>query len=97
MNPIFLLAILAFAADTAAQGTWKGYISDRRCGATIDAECNKRCFDEGQPAVLVTDGKGDLLDIVNSDAVTKYPGAHVEIQGTLKDGKLTVKAINPAP
>ena len=97
MNLLFLLASFAFAAapGDSTDGTWKGYISDRRCGTVIDPDCNKRCFEEGQPAVLVTDDKGDLIDIANTDAVKAYPGAHVTITGVLKDGKLTVRTVKP--
>jgi len=88
-----LLLALNLADGAAFSGTWKGHISDLKCGAMIDAACNKRCLDEGQSAVLVTDEGGELLPINNTDFVKKYAGAHVEIKGTSKDGQITVKDV----
>ena len=93
MNSLLLLLTLADGA--AFPGTWKGHISDLKCGAMIDAACNKRCLDEGQSAILVTDGTGELLPITNTDSVRKYAGAHVEIKGTSKDGQITVREVKP--
>ena len=89
-----ILLLLSLCAEPQTV-TWKGTISDHRCGTNIDPVCNKRCFDEGESAVLVTDDKGEVLDIANGDLVKKYPGAHVVIQGLFKDGKLTIKSVKP--
>lgn len=99
MNRIGLIALSCVtlgALTSAAPGpdattTYKGFISDRRCGAAVDAECNKRCFDQGETPVLVVDGSGVVLDIVNAEKVMSMPGAHVEITGTMDaEQKLTV-------
>ena len=91
----FLLLLLTLADGAAFPGTWKGHISDLKCGAMIDAACNKRCMDEGQSAILVTDEVGDLLPITNTGFVKQYAGAHVEVKGTLKDGQITVREVKP--
>ena len=94
-NVNFLILLLSLADGAAFPGTWKGHISDLKCGAMIDAACNRRCLDEGQSAILVTDGTGELLPITNTESVKKYAGAHVEVKGTSKDGQITVKEVRP--
>jgi hypothetical protein len=71
------------SAPSAAAATYKGFISDHRCGAAIDAACNKQCFQLGETPVLVLDGSGDIFDISNGEKVTSLPGAHVEVTGQL--------------
>ncbi len=93
---IALLLILHLADGAAFPGTWKGRISDAKCGAAmVDAACNKRCMDEGQQAVLVEDESGEVRPINNTDFVKQYAGAHVEIKGTSKDGQITVREVKP--
>ena len=93
MNALLLMLILADGASYP--GTWKGRISDLKCGAMVDAACNKRCIEEGQSAVLVEDETGELRPISNTDFVKDYAGAHVEIKGTSKDGQITVRNVKP--
>ena len=92
---IGLLLILNLADGAAFSGTWKGRISDLKCGAMVDAACNRRCIDEGQSAVLVEDETGELRPISNTDFVKNYAGAHVEVKGTSKDGQITVRDVKP--
>jgi hypothetical protein len=91
MNALFLMLMLLDGA--AAPGTWKGRISDLKCGAMVDAACNKRCIDQGQQAVLVEDETGEIRPISNTDDVKKYAGAHVQINGTSKDGQIRVREV----
>ena len=91
-----LILLLSLADGAAFPGTWKGRISDLKCGATmVDAACNRKCMDEGQSAVLVMDDSGDLMPITNTESVKKFAGAHVEVKGTSKDGQITVKDVRP--
>jgi hypothetical protein len=55
-----LLLILMLADGASLPGTWKGRISDLKCGAMVDAACNRRCIEEGQQAVLVEDETGEI-------------------------------------
>ena len=94
---IILVCVTTSFAVSAAQkpvaaSTYKGFISDKKCGKNIDPKCNKQCFDEGETPVLVVDGSGEVLDIENHAKVASLPGAHVEIKATksAKDNKLTV-------
>ena len=91
MNALLLMLMLADGA--ALPGTWKGRISDLKCGAMVEAACNRRCMDEGQQAVLVEDGTGEIRPINNTDMVKKYAGEHVEIQGSSKDGQINVREV----
>lgn len=91
MIALFLMLILADGA--ALPGTWKGRISDLKCGATVEASCNKRCIEEGQQAVLVEDETGEIRPINNTDVVKKYAGTHVEVKGTSKDGQINVREV----
>src|SRR5580700_10279258 len=88
---IALLLMLMLADGAALPGTWKGRISDLKCGAMVDAACNRRCIGEGQQAVLVEDETGEILPITDTDVVKKYVGEHVEVKGTSKDGQINVR------
>ena len=90
-----LLLILTLADGAAFNGTWKGRISDLKCGAMVDAACNRRCMEEGQSAVLVEDDSGEIRPITNTDFVKNHAGAHVEVKGTSKDGQITVRDVKP--
>src|SRR5450631_4260699 len=91
MIALFLILILADGA--AVPGTWKGRISDLKCGAKVDAACNRRCIAEGQQAVLVEDGTGEIRPITDTDVVKKYIGEHVEVTGSSKDGQINVREV----
>ena len=88
MNALLLMLILADGASFP--GTWKGRISDSKCGAMIDKACITRCIEEDhQQAVLVEDGTGEIRPITNTDSVKKYAGEHVEIKGSIKEGQIS--------
>jgi hypothetical protein len=85
-----LLLMLMLADGASFPGTWKGYISDAKCGAMIDKACIKRCIEQDhQQAVLVEDGTGEIRPITNTDSVKKYAGEHVEIKGSIKEGQIS--------
>ena len=93
-GPGYDAALRLILADGAAfPGTWKGRISDLKCGAMVDAACNMRCIEEGQQAVLVEDETGEIRPINNTDSVKKYVGAHVEVKGSSKDGQINVREV----
>jgi hypothetical protein len=88
-----LLLMLMLADGAALPGTWKGRISDLKCGAMVDAACNRRCIDEGQQAVLVEDETGEIRPINNTESVKNYAGMHVEVKGSSKDGQINVREV----
>jgi hypothetical protein len=90
---IALLLMLILMDGAALPGTWKGRISDLKCGEMVDAACNRRCIEEGQQAVLVEDGTGEIRPITDTDFVKKYIGEHVEVKGTSKDGQINVREV----
>jgi hypothetical protein len=90
---IALLLMMILADGAALPGTWRGRISDLKCSAMVDAACNRRCIEEGQQAVLVEDETGEIRPINNTDSVKKYTGAHVEVNGTSKDGLINVRDV----
>lgn len=79
---MILGAALAFAADKGL-ATYTGYISDKSCGPKVDAACNKMCFDQGLPPVLVVDKTGDILEFEDPAPFKAHPAAHVEVQATV--------------
>jgi hypothetical protein len=99
MNRIALIALSCLplgiftSAAPRADTTYKGFISDKRCGAHVDSECNKRCFEQGETPVLVVDGTGAILEIANADKVTSMPGAHVEIVGEVDSKEQTLVVV----
>lgn len=81
------------AATHAASRTWRGYVSDQMCGKQVGTDCNRRCFKDGQPAVLVLDDTDEVLAISNPETLTSYPGDHVEVTGALAGRLLQVSAV----
>lgn len=83
------------AAKSAKPETFTGRVSDAKCGVNVDADCNKRCFDNGQEPVLVLDGSDEVLSTVKGDELKKYPGSHVQVAGTRAGDVLTVSQVKP--
>jgi hypothetical protein len=90
---IALLLMMILFDGAALPGTWKGRIGDLKCGAKIDAACSRKCIAEGQQAVLVEDGTGEIRPINNTDSVKDYIGEHVKVDGTSKDGMIKVHEV----
>lgn len=82
------------AADKTT--TIDAWISDERCGANIDAECSKRCVEQGAKLVVVNIKDRTVLPVVNQDSIKGLAGQHVIVTGTMKDGTLTVATVKPA-
>lgn len=79
---------------SATKGEWKGYISDEKCGAKVNADCAKRCVEAGKKAVFVTDKDKSILAIDNQDAVKDHVGHHVDVKGTVSNGTLHVDSVS---
>ncbi len=75
--------------------TYTGFVSDSRCGRNVDVECNKKCFNEGTPAVLVLDAGGDILSVKDDSELKKYPGSHVSVTGVRSGSVLEIKSVTP--
>lgn len=73
--------------STGTASTFTGQVSDKSCGRSVDAACNKVCIDRGIAPVLVLDQIGDVLEVANPELLRNHPGAHVTVTGT-RDGSL---------
>ena len=91
------LCLSAFAYD-AHKGSWKGWISDEKCGAAnasaAKADCAKKCIEGGQKMVFVNDKDKSVLPIANPEALKGHEGHHVMVKGKVENGALTVDSAN---
>jgi len=90
--------VLTFSAASSFAETFTGWVSDAMCAknpAKVSnanhADCAKKCIEGGSPAVLVVDGK--VYKVSNPDALKSHAGEKVTVDGTLKDGMLTVDSV----
>ena len=110
-----LAAALAIAwtiagANSAAEQTWTGKISDNLCSASHtrmatsvfppfeDPQCVLECAKAGGKFVFV-DKDDKALQIANQDFedIKKHPGVLVTLTGELKGDTITITKIEPAP
>jgi len=86
--------LLAFTLSLSAKdASWKGWISDAKCGAggakAEHRECALKCSEGGQQLVLVTaDKKVHALD--NQDLAKEHAGHEVTVHGSA-DAKGDIK------
>ncbi|HJT89149.1 MAG TPA: hypothetical protein VJ732_14880 [Bryobacteraceae bacterium] len=97
MNKAILAFALAAGFSTIAMGaTYKGYIIDQKCSNMKnmrgDVDCAQKCIKAGSPAVLVTDS-GKVYKIADQEKVIPMAGKQVTINGTMKNGEITVSSI----
>lgn len=105
-----IAAVLWMGVSPAAQdtGTWTGIISDSMCETShssmtehgkkgTDKDCTLMCVKDGAEYVLVSEG--EVLQIANQDFqdLERLAGSTVKLTGELKEGAITVTAIEAAP
>lgn len=89
---------LALCSVAAFAETWKGTVSDAKCGAKhADASeksmaCVKGCVKGGSAAVFVTED-GKVVPIHNGDAVAAHLGHKVTITGKITDGAVHIDSV----
>ena len=90
---------LSFAATGAYAETLTGYVADAMCAkdphkvsSADHADCAKKCIGMGDKPVLVVDEK-IVYTVTNPDMLVKHVGEKVTVNGTVKDGALTVKSV----
>jgi hypothetical protein len=93
---LFLCSVMAMAAPK--DSTWAGWISDSKCAAkganAAHAQCAKKCIENGEKPVLVTDKDQKVVPIENPAAVAGHEGQHVQVAGTMTDnGSLHVDSV----
>jgi hypothetical protein len=87
-----LIACSAFAAPM--KGSWAGWVSDAKCGASkIDAACVKECEAGGSPLVFVSDKDKSVLQVSNQDMLKGHEGHHVKVKGTVDGETLTITSV----
>ena len=101
MKKFAALATLAFCFATtgAFAETLTGYVSDAMCAkdahkvsSADHAACAKKCIAGGEKPVLVV-GEKTVYTITNPAILIPHAGEKVTVQGTVKDGALTVKSV----
>jgi hypothetical protein len=89
---------LALCSVAAFADTWKGTVSDAKCGAKhADASeksmaCVKGCVKGGSAPVFVTED-GKVVPIHNADSVKDHLGHKVTITGKLMDGAVHIDSV----
>jgi hypothetical protein len=90
---------LTIATTSALAETLTGYVADAMCAkdphkvsSADHADCAKKCIGMGEKPVLVVDEK-IVYTVTNPDMLTKHAGEKVTVDGTVKDGALTVKSV----
>jgi hypothetical protein len=89
---MFMMVGASFAADAT---TVKGYVADSKCGAKgkTNAECTKKCIQEGAKMVVVTDNGEKVLTVENPDALAGHEGHHVAVTGTVTGDSIHVDSV----
>jgi len=93
-----LLLLATWAVASPAPNSWDGWISDAKCaakGANAEhAQCAKKCVENGEKPVLVTDSGQKVVAIENPGAVAGHEGQHVKVTGSLTaSGALHVEKV----
>ena len=95
---IGLLLALSIGSQ-AADRSWKGWITDSRCGAAGahpgDKECAKSSVKRGAKFVLVDDSNKTVYVLDRQDKVALHAGEHVEMERTVDGHTLKVISIRP--
>jgi len=87
---VLVLSVAAITAETKT--TLDGWVSDANCGAMVNATCAKECARDGVKLVFVNSDR-EVLHVANPDALKGYEGEHVEVEGKLDNGLLTVSSV----
>ena len=90
---------LAFATTCTFAETYTGYVSDAMCAkdahkvsSADHADCAKKCIAGGEKPVLVVAEK-TVYTITNPEILVPHAGEKVTVEGTEKDGALTVSSV----
>jgi len=98
--PFLFVLFFALPIASAADRTWKGWITDSHCGVAGahpgDTACAKSCVKKGAKFVLVEDSTKKIYTLDPQDQVEPHAGGHVLITGTLEGHVLKFTKIEPA-
>jgi hypothetical protein len=86
--------IIGSAFASPMKGSWTGWVSDAKCGASkIDAACVKECEAGGSPLVFVNDKDKSVLQVSNQDLLKGHEGHHIKVKGSVDGDTLTVSSV----
>ena len=88
LGMVSMLSLGALASGK--KGTWTGWVSDQKCGATVKAGCTKACADAGEKLVFVNDKDHSVLAVSNPEVLKGHEGHHIKVKGTVDNGVLTI-------
>jgi len=98
---IVLLASLSMAKDNASSKASKvsGWITDAKCaskaGADLsNADCAKKCAEQGEKLVFVSDKDKKVYQVDNQDALKGHEGHHVSVTVTTNNDTLHVDKVD---
>ena len=88
-RPVITIILILFTTavvSSAADRSWKGWITDSRCGAAGahpgDKECAKSCVKKGAKFVFVDDADKKVYALDSQDEAAPHAGEHVMVKGT---------------
>jgi predicted carbohydrate-binding protein with CBM5 and CBM33 domain len=63
LSLVLMVAVIAAhaIAEQPHSGTWKGQVSDQKCGRNVNSDCTKKCLQAGEQPVLVVDNTSEVL------------------------------------
>jgi hypothetical protein len=102
INSILLAIAFAVLASVsvakAAGGAMNGWITDAKCAAKgsnlSNADCAKKCAEQGEKLVFVSDSDKKIISVDNQDALKGHEGHHVAVTGKVENGSLHVDKIS---
>jgi hypothetical protein len=93
---VLVLAVVAYAGQSAKTATLKGWVSDSECAAHGDKKCsNKQHVANGSKLVIVTDGDNKIWTVSNPSTVADHQGHYVQVKATTDPEKsmITVQEV----
>ncbi len=88
---LFVLALVAYAGQTAKATTLKGWVSDSECAAKGDKKCSdKQHAANGAKLVIATDGDNKIWTVSNPATVADHQGHYIQVKGTTDPEKSTI-------
>lgn len=75
--------------------SFDGWVSDEKCGVKIDAACSKMCHAHGVRLVFVGTDK-TIMPVANPDTLNAFIGQHINMEGKLENGVVTVVSVKAA-
>ncbi len=92
-----MLLLTTAVVSSAADRSWKDWITDSRCGAAGahpgDKECAKCCAKKGGKFVFVDDADKKVYALDSQDEVASHAGEHVVVRGIAEGHTLKLSNI----